>query len=354
MKKFFSLVVIIALILSAPGCSKKVVKDKGNLVGTQEIAMAEALTIEDYFPFRENLVMDYEGLGYEYAEQTTFVEFVDGNRAQMKIMNPGTVFVKVIENKNGELTEVFSEGEFYHIENMLMVNSNSSNILLKEPLEIGNSWSNSQGNKVEITGVDKEINTPSGTYKALEVTTKYENGNKLREYYARDIGLVAKIYSDDTMTVETLLKEIETTKQKMELESFYPIKDDIGTAYVVQEVEFGTNDNIGDILEKVMKNPPIDNLLPAISEGTKINNIYLNRDTWALEVDFSKELFEEMNAGSSLEVEILKSIVNTMGKFYDVEKVYITLEEIPYMSGHISINPGEYFTVDTTDIEEFK
>ena len=88
--------------------------------------------------------MDYEGIGNEYAEQKTFIEFVEGNRAQMKIMNPGTVFVKVMEYKDGALTEVFAEGEFYHIENMLNANTNSSNTILKEPLQVGNTWSNDE------------------------------------------------------------------------------------------------------------------------------------------------------------------------------------------------------------------
>ncbi len=60
-----------------------------------------------------------------------------------------------------------------------------------------------------------------------------------------------------------------------------------------------------------------------------------------------------MNAGSSLETEILKSIVNTLGKFYDVEKVYITIEGAPYESGHFGIKPGESFQVDDSNIEEF-
>lgn len=105
MKKLLSLLLIIVLILSLFGCKSKVVKDQSNGLISEQKSSSEILTIADYFPFRDNIVMDYEGIGNEYAEQITFVEFVEGNRAQMKIMNPGTVFVKVLENNNGTLRE---------------------------------------------------------------------------------------------------------------------------------------------------------------------------------------------------------------------------------------------------------
>ncbi|HKM40883.1 MAG TPA: GerMN domain-containing protein, partial [Patescibacteria group bacterium] len=79
----------------------------------------------------------------------------------------------------------------------------------------------------------------------------------------------------------------------------------------------------------------------------------LDRNTWTLEVDFSKELLTEMNAGSSLEGEILKSLVNTLGEFYDVDKVYITVEGQPYESGHFAISSEEFFKVDKDGIKEF-
>lgn len=353
MKKLLSLLLIVILIISLAGCKKTISKDQSNTIGDEEKATAEILTIADYYPFRENIIMDYEGIGNEYAEQKTFIEFVEGNRAQMKIMNPGTVFVKVMEYKNGVLTEVFAEGEFYHIENMLNANTNSNNVILKEPLEVGNTWSNDEGSTLEITSLNKKIETPSGTYDALEVTTEFKDGGNQKQYYAKDIGLVASIYSDGQNEVKTLLKDMDNEKQEMEIISYYPTAEDIGTAYVNQDIEFGTNDSIEEALGNIMKNPPSNKLLPPISENTNINRIHLNRDSWTLEVDFSKEMLTDMNAGSALEMEILKSIVNTLGKFYDVEKVYITIEGNPYESGHFGIKPGESFKVDNSNVQEF-
>jgi len=61
-----------------------------------------------------------------------------------------------------------------------------------------------------------------------------------------------------------------------------------------------------------------------------------------------------MNAGSSYESLILQSITNTIGTYYGVDKVYITVEDKPYVSGHIEMKKGEFFTVNLTNSVELK
>lgn len=358
MKKSLFLLIISIMIISLVGCGSTP-SNMGNESqkdeGKEDVVKEEILTIGDYYPFVKNQVMNYEGIGNEFAEKKTFIEFVENNRMQMKITNPGTTFVKVIEYKNGALTEVFSEGEFYHVENMLNSSTNTNNIILQEPLQVGTSWTTEEGLTNEITSIDKDIETPSGAYKALEVTSQLEGGGTNKDYYAKGIGLVASIYVDGDFEVKTLLKETKDDKIEMDIIAYYPNSKEleIVTESVKQNIKFATNDNIEDILEKIMKEPPSDKLLPVISEGSKINRINLDRNTWTLEVDFSKELLTEMNAGSSLEGEILKSLVNTLGEFYDVDKVYITVEGEPYQSGHFAISSQEFFKVDKDGIKQF-
>ena len=61
-----------------------------------------------------------------------------------------------------------------------------------------------------------------------------------------------------------------------------------------------------------------------------------------------------MNAGSGFEYEILRSITNTLGDYYGVDKVYISIEGRPYASGHYEIGEDEFFEVDKEGIKEFK
>jgi hypothetical protein len=66
-------------------------------------------------------------------------------------------------------------------------------------------------------------------------------------------------------------------------------------------------------------------------------------------VDFTKELVSEMNAGAGFESMILQCITNTLGRYYGVTKVYLTVEGSPYSSGHIIMKKGEPFIVNLTN-----
>jgi hypothetical protein len=358
MKKYLLLATVLLIIVVAfTGCAKDNIHD-ANETPKEDTNITkpngEIRTIKDYYPFKENTKMEYKGIGNEFAEQETFFEFIKGSRAQLKIFNPGTVIVKVLEYNNGELREIFTEGEFYHIENMLDIDSENNNVLLKEPLKVGTSWSISGGNKRTITGVDVNLETPYKNFKALEVTTELGEGRKQLDYYVVDIGHVASIYKDGDFEVKTLLEDIENEPYESEIRLYYPLYRDIETVYVDRDIKFSTNEDIKKILEFNLQTPNSDKLISNISKNTKINSIKLDRGNRIVRVDFSKELIKDMNAGSALEGEILKSIVNTLGNYYGVEKVYISIENIPYSSGHFAIKEDEFFTVDQTDIKEFK
>ncbi len=358
MKKYLVLMTVLLIVAIAfTGCAKTNIPKEQNLSkgnDTENIKSDENRTIKDYYPFKENTKMEYEGIGNEYAEQETFFEFVKDNRAQLKIFNSGTVIVKVLEYNDGELREIFTEGEFYHIENMLDSVSENNNVLLKEPLKLGTTWNISGGHKKTITGVDVDIETPYKKFKALEVTTELGEGRKQFDYYVVGIGHVASIYKDGDFEVKTLLEEIEKKPYETEIRLYYPSATDIGSMYIDRDIEFSTNGDIEKILESNLQNPKSDKLMPTISNNTKINSMKLDRGNRVVKVDFSKELLTDMNAGSSMEGEILKSIVNTLGNYYGVEKVYISIEGTPYSSGHFAIGENEYFTVDYDNVKELE
>ena len=80
MKKYQILIILIlALSVVFAGC--KAIEEEEvseNLVSGEEIEPVEKIdTIEDYFPFKENTIMEYEGIGNEFAEQETFFEFIE-------------------------------------------------------------------------------------------------------------------------------------------------------------------------------------------------------------------------------------------------------------------------------------
>lgn len=354
MKKQLIIVILLVIGISLVGCT--IIEGASNS-DKETITNAKGeseLKISDYFPFLENTFLQYQGEGNEFASQDVYFEFIDGNKAQVKVINPGTNLVKVLELEDGILSEVFVEGEFYHIENMLNSKTERQEIVLKEPLVVGNSWTTAEGYTMEITNVNSMISTPTGSYVTIEVTTAFEEGRYQKEYYAKGIGLVTRVYIDGETEIFSTLTSIKNTSFNHDMLLFYPHKDKEKTVFVRDSLEFNTNDKIEKLIEYKLKNPLADDLGVTLPTGVLINSLHLDRAQWIVNADFSKELLTELNAGSSYENEILISIVSTLGKFYDTDKVYISVEGRPYESGHFAIREGEVFKVNTEGIEEFK
>lgn len=202
-KKILLFIISIMLILSSCGKTSNI----SEKVGETEQQASKA-TIKDYFPLKENVKMKYQGIGNEYAEHETYVDYIDGDRIQIRDVNPGTTLAKIYEIKDGELRLVLTREEYYYKQNLLYNKTVSYDVLLKEPIEKGTSWTSKDGLKRYISNVDVKVSTPSGEYTAVEVTTEGSN-YKILDYYVKDIGLVKSVYKNNSMTIESTLEKIE-------------------------------------------------------------------------------------------------------------------------------------------------
>lgn len=317
----------------------------------------EEETIADYFIDTNNKMYKYYGEGIEYAGFTEYTDYSEKNRKQVRQINPGTTVAEVVELQKDQIVILFHEGEHYFRENLLNKSNDVKEVLIKAPLETGNSWTIPDGRTKTITGVKVPVTTRYGDFEALEITTKFKAGEaSQKDYYAPSVGLVKSIYEDENegekFEVLTELERIEEGPFYYTIQFYYPNFDKDRIEYVQKEVQMTTNEETKKALEKAYREVP-DGLAEVLPEGAEIRSLYLNQDGKAY-VDFSKELIENMNAGSGLESMILQSIVDTVGNYYGVRDVYLTVEEKPYESGHISKAKGEFWEVDLEGIPEFK
>lgn len=359
---FFTILSILSVVTACSNMNSKeelkgeVLEEKEDKTETEKIE--EMSKVSDYFPFLQNTLMVYYGEGNEYAEQRVYFDYIEDNKAQIRMINAGTEVVQILEYKDGELRKVYSEGEFYHIKNLLkedIKEDENVEILLKEPLKVGMSWKLPNGENRTITGSGVEINTPYKKFKALEVTTELGDKEKQIDYYVKGIGHVASIYSSADFEVKTLLESFEENKPLVHsIRFYYPEEEGTKLVYKNTDFQFRTNDSIESIFESGFKNPPSSKEISLISKNTKINSIVVDKENKIVKVDFSKELIEEMNAGSSLETQILNSMIYTFTNYYGVDKVYISTDGKPYSSGHYEIRENEYFTREDENIEELK
>ncbi|MFA6941102.1 MAG: GerMN domain-containing protein [Clostridiaceae bacterium] len=347
MKKIIFSILLIIVFIFISGCSGKTNTEKTNVKqnpnNTNNVE-TKTVKIESFYPFLSNVKYSFQGEGNEYASYTQYVDYMQGNKIQLRTNNGGTETVNILEIKNGQLTLVYSVNECYYRENFINKAANKNEVLLKEPLKKGTAWTLSDGAKRTITNMEAEIAAVSLTYKCIEVTTEYKDSTR-KDYYAENIGLVKTVSeSKDYKVSSTLMKMDKNVQFTQTVKFYYPNINDDKIHMIEQVIKFNTNDITRKKFENYFKKSPNSLLGKLISADTSLNSLYLNKDG-RVYADFSKQLVSEMNAGSVFEAMILQSITNTLGNYYNVKQVYITVEENPYSSGHIYMKKGEAFTV---------
>lgn len=338
MKKIFLVLVLTLIMGLVSACNK-----------TENTKETETYVLADYYPFLNNVMYTYQGDGNEYASFNMSVDAYNETRVQARTNNGGTEKVDVIEVNNGQITQIFSRDECYYREVFLEEMPEMTDVLLKEPLVKGTEWAASDGSRRYISETDVKVVTPAGTFNAVEVITE-RAGDKNMDYYAPGIGLVkTKWESKEGYVVTSTLSQITMNHPLVQhIRFFYPNGNVDGLYYIDRDITYHTNDITTIVIQNAFKDLPEGNIASVLTENVKINWLYLNKEDM-LYVDFSKELVSEMNAGAGYESLILASITNTLGCYYGVEKVYITVEGNPYSSGHIDMDKGDAFVVDTED-----
>lgn len=350
MRKLIMITGMICMIVMLSGCSKK---EQNKEAVVTEAPTAVPISVADYFPMLADTEYIYDGQGSEFAFYNRVNDFIDtkAQRIQTRTNNGGTETVRVIEVKDGKLTVIKEVNECYYRDDIMTgaVAGTDAEILLMEPLKQGTEWTLPEGRKRYISATEVPVDTPSGSYEALEVTTEGPD-SVTKDYYAPQVGLVKSVFGSGDMEVSSTLKEVRSdVSYTQNISIFYPDADE--KIYVEQlPLEFKTGDETRLVLqEAISREATVDSRLPLASINTKINSLYLGEDQ-VVYVDFSKELVSDMNAGAGYEALILQSITDTLGNYYGVKEVMITMEGKPYESGHILMKEGETFQVNYDNV----
>jgi Sporulation and spore germination. len=320
---------------------------------TSDSESSVSLSAADFFPITENVKYTYSGEGNEYIPYTVYIEYASDSRVQQRIDNGATVVAKVIELKDGKATEVFRRAESYARENYLdRSDASDGDVLLAEPIKVGNSWKLSDGSTRTITNTAAEVITPSGTYTAVEVTTS--GNSSVIQYYAKNVGLVKTVYpTDDGTEIYSELASVDDdVSYDLTLRFYYPDAESESVFYIDKTLALRTNDVISDLLASVYKDVP-DRLNKVFSDNTLIDSLYIG-DDGIVRLDLSSEFMAEMNAGSGYEALILRCATDTFCGYYGASQLILTVGGKPYSSGHFAFAEDEAITADYTGVAEYK
>ena len=274
----------------------------------------EALSSYDFYPFLENVRLQYDGEGGEFVAERIHFDYVYDNRAQIRRETAGTTVLEVIHYDAGKVYSVLREAEAYQREsfyNLDLMDVEDAEVLIMDPIAIGTQWEVREGVLREITNVGMVMETPAGEFEVIEVTT-YEEDSTFTVYYGKDYGKVKTLFEADETEIYAELVEIDKDYQVVEeVRFFYPDFNEDRLVYFEEAIPFDTNVEVEDIFEEYFRRSPredSDEYVPLMSGNTSINFIRLNREDFAGHIDFSAEFVTEMNAGTTLENMILSSV----------------------------------------------
>ena len=310
--------------------------------------------LEQWLPKTPNVERIYAGEGNEYAEFSTYPQFITEDSIQFKNQNPGIISYHIYEYREDRIVETFTHHGGLMRDDFANTaktsDSEGEEIILKTPIEVGTQWEDRDGQSVEITATDLELVSPNGTVPGIEVTTTTidQDGHegKIYRYYGKDIGLVKEVTelgSDAEMTVTSTLTEYKSdTVEKIPFTLYALDYETLDQAIEIEmEFELKTNDPIRLALTDKLKEELDNEATNLLPDKAMINYMYLDDDR-IVHVDFPEELATEMQAGASGELEILYRIVDTIANLYQAEAVNLTLDGDAYnKGGHVHIDKNQ-------------
>lgn len=314
------------------------------------ITPAVSLTAKDFFPILSNVRYRYEGKGNEYAAFDITIDYFSSNKFQERMSNGGTEIVSVIEIKSDKIVRNLSRGEIYYRENFLNQYDSNQQIVLKNPVIKGTSWTLADNSIRTITSISDKISTKAGDFDVITVTTIGSSGKTL-DYYAKDVGLVKSVFTDNANEISSTLASIEKNYAFVQtVRFFYPNINDGKYYFIDKEINLKTNDKTAIKLQEAYKGLIPNQTGAVFTKNTIINSLTLGKDQ-IVHIDLNKAFMTEMNAGSGYEGMILQSIANTFGNYYNVTKVILTIDGKLYESSHFSFKEGEFLTTKLDNIK---
>ena len=310
---------------------------------------AAAERVEDYFPAAADVRLTYEGVGNEYASYVSHTEFQEGNKLQLRIDNGGTVTSRVYKWENGMLSRGLSVPEAYVRENLLNAPETEQDVLLKEPLTAGTAWDSASGQR-QVTAVSVPVETASGNYAALEVTTQ-GNGSKTMDYYAKGVGLVKSVFQSEGMEVVSSLEQIEKDTPFLQVvRLYYPGADGSGRFYREVQLAMATNMTLAAAAQEAYQAEPGGKAGHVFTPGTRILSLKKGANHTML-LDLNQAFVTERTGSAAYQEGVLHSAADTFGELYLADKVLLTVEGKPYQSGQFSMKEGEALDVERTEAQ---
>lgn len=144
----------------------------------------------NYFPYKKMKKIFKNESNNEFFIH--FVDFVKEGKVHIKQVDRLSRVLMVYDIGPDSIRLVFTrelDDKSFEVDYSQALIPNRDDIILMYPVQEGTKWSDNDGGIYEIIKKNALVKTPVGTFKTVVV--KYANDDfKVKEYYAKDIGLV--------------------------------------------------------------------------------------------------------------------------------------------------------------------
>lgn len=135
---------------------------------------------------------------------------------------------------------------------------------------------------------------------------------------------------------------------------FYPY--DTGTDFELKEVTAIVNleenetplERVSELLKEASSDGP-ETLVPVLGPDAEILSVEMMKDN-IVKVNVNEQFISQMNAGSALEGQILKSLIKTLSSLYQAKGVMLRVNGEPYESGHYYFPEDEVIYADHPEL----
>lgn len=305
------------------------------------------LELSNYLPFYAYQLKQFNN---ETGMYTTYADYVDqANRVMQvrEIVGAGT-FLSVYRWDDAQIQMTLRQENVALFENM-MTGSQSANegalTLLSAPLTVGTTWLYDGQHQSQILALYDDVTLGELNFsQVIETSTQFEDYD-LRQYYAAGEGLIGTRYvtANEANQAEEFWQVTANTHQVMMIvNQTIAIPQASETAQLVMEkvpFAFQTNDSIASAFQRLFTEQAW------ITEDIAINSVSVDEAGIAT-VDFSSGVVAAFNQHPSKETGVIAAIVTTVGRFFDVSQVRLTVNSNGLLPDILPYPPNGIYQAD--------
>lgn len=305
------------------GCQQEAHKETQYEVEDTQLVAESSLLLESYFPIAKDWVWVY----YDQQTRETLqvsVEYLKNGKAQLRMETPKNILTKVYMQSEDGIYEVYEERDNPKKQDYTDA-PQYQNAILRLPLDKGHSWKVGTKGEAEITKLDKKLQLPIGEVAALEVTLEVSQGT-YKTYFAPKWGIVKLVYEGEDRDYTYELQRVERDVPTPYQVGVYQVEN-ATVAYKEETAWVRTNEEPKHFLTDIVQKNRGTQSTGTMEDMVLINEIKIMDHTAYMDIS------NDHDSDKELDKNMIKSLVYTVGNYYEVPKVLLFKDGVPYQQG---------------------